>query len=107
MKQAIFFIVGQHIYNENTGSSLMHRHDFIIHIAGVISQAVSLFNRVDDDGDDNNNAYGSHNRYQSSTHQQLADIDELLSRIIGDESTSLSSGEVLYRNTRRQWRRSH
>ncbi|CAF3306542.1 unnamed protein product [Rotaria socialis] len=67
----------------------------------VISQAVSLFNRADDD-DDNNNVYGFHNRYQSLTHQQLADLNELLSRIIGDESTSLSSEEVLYRNARRQ-----
>ncbi|CAF1403042.1 unnamed protein product, partial [Rotaria sordida] len=66
-------------------------------ITFVICQTVSLYDR----NDDNDNTYESYNQFKSLTPQQLADLDEFLSRKLGDESSSLSSGEVLYRNTRR------
>ncbi len=41
------------------------------------------------------------NQFRSLTPQQLAELDEFLSRKLYEETSSASSGEVLYRNTRR------
>jgi hypothetical protein len=41
------------------------------------------------------------NQFRSLTPQQLAELDEFLSRKLYEETPSASSGEVLYRNTRR------
>jgi hypothetical protein len=42
-----------------------------------------------------------YNQFQSLTPQQLAELDEFLSRKLDDETSSLLSSEVLFRNTRR------
>jgi hypothetical protein len=62
----------------------------------VVCQAVSLYDRDDDD-----DSVQLNNQFRSLTPQQLAELDEFLSRKLYDESVSASSGEVLYRNTRR------
>lgn len=50
----------------------------------------------DDDED-----FDLQNQFRSLTPQQLAELDEFLSRKLDDETSSASSGETLYRNTRR------
>ena len=60
----------------------------------VICQTASLYDRNDD-------TFELYNEFKSLTPQQLADLDEFLSRKLDDESSSTSSAEVLYRNTRR------
>jgi hypothetical protein len=45
-------------------------------------------------------------RFQSLTSEQLAELDEFLSRKLDDESLRISSSEVLYRHTRRPYQRS-
>jgi len=64
----------------------------------VACQTASLYNSDDDDDDDTVNL---NDQFRSLTPQQLAELDEYLSRKLYDESSSASSGEVLYRNTRR------
>jgi hypothetical protein len=65
----------------------------------VVCQTTSLYNP--DDDDDNDTFELLNNQFKSLTPQQLAELDEYLSRKLYDESSSASSGEVLYRNTRR------
>lgn len=62
----------------------------------VVCQTASLYKRNDDDDD----IFGLNNQFKSLTPQQLAELDEFLSRKLYDESSSTSSSEVLYRNTR-------
>ncbi|CAF1071249.1 unnamed protein product [Adineta steineri] len=62
----------------------------------VICQAASLRKHHDDD--DN---FELNNQFRSLTRQQLAELDEFLSRKLIDESLSATSGEALDRNTRR------
>jgi hypothetical protein len=59
----------------------------------VICQAALLYDRDNDD-----DTFELNNQFKSLTPQQLAELDEFLSRKLEDES---SSGEILYRNTRR------
>ena len=52
-----------------------------------------MYDRDDDDDD-----FDLQNQFRSLTPQQLAELDEFLSRKLDDET---SSAETLYRNTRR------
>ncbi len=62
----------------------------------VICQTASLYDREDD-----SDTLGLNNQFRSLTRQQLAELDDFLSRKLDDESSLVTSGEVLYRNTRR------
>ena len=70
----------------------------------VICQSASLYNRVDDNSNDD--TFELNNQFKSLTPQQLAELDEYLSRKLYDESSSTASGEILYRNTRRPYHHS-
>jgi hypothetical protein len=60
-------------------------------------------NADEDEVEDN---FGLYNQFQSLTPEQLAELDEYLSRKLDDASMVTSSSEVLYRNTRRPHQKS-
>ena len=60
----------------------------------VICQTALIYDRNDDE-------FELNNQFKSLTPQQLAELDEFLSHKLDDESSSISSGEVLHRHTRR------
>lgn len=62
----------------------------------VVCQTASIYDH--DNGDED---FDLQNQFRSLTPQQLAELDEFLSRKLDDEISSASSGETLYRNTRR------
>ena len=61
----------------------------------VVCQTASLYDRNEDED------FDLQNQFRSLTPQQLAELDEFLSRKLDDEISSASSGETLHRNTRR------
>ena len=72
----------------------------------VIGQAVPLEDRSNADEDAVEENFQLYNQFKSLTPQQLAELDEYLSRKLDDESMVTSSSEVLYRNTRRPYQKS-
>lgn len=73
----------------------------VLLVISVVCQTASLYNHDNDDNDndDNNDISDLNNQFKSLTPQQLAELDEFLSRKLY-ESASTSSSEILYRNTR-------
>ncbi|UJR13806.1 hypothetical protein I4U23_000817 [Adineta vaga] len=65
----------------------------------VVCQAASVYDRDDNDNSDGD-TIELNNQFRSLTHQQLAELDEFLSRKLIDESLSATSSETLHRNTR-------
>ncbi|CAF0755774.1 unnamed protein product [Adineta ricciae] len=69
----------------------------------VSCQAASVYDG-DEGGDSNSDdTVELNNQFRSLTRQQLAELDEFLSRKLLDESLSATSSETLYRNTRRPY----
>lgn len=67
-------------------------------------QAASVYNRNGEATDDEgapDETFELNNQFRSLTRQQLAELDEFLSRKLNDESGLSTSGEALHRNTRR------